>query len=82
MFMMVTNFAKGFILDVLAWSIPRIPRKFSFPSQTKYLPPIKTLSMALTIIYNFFFQMSKKSDLPLIPLIRSAKRIRGIGRNF
>ena len=56
MFMMVTNFAKGFILDVLAWSIPRIPRKFSFPSQTKYLPPIKTLSMALTLIYNFFFR--------------------------
>ena len=60
----------------------RNPRKFFFPSQIKYLPPIITFVQGVNSYLQFFFQMGKKSDLPPIPLIRSAERIRGIGGNF
>ena len=53
-----------------AWSITRNPRKFPFPSQTKYSPPIiYNLVHCVNPYLQIFFQMSKKSDLPPIPLI-------------
>ena len=56
--------------------------EISFPSQTKYSPPIITFVHGVNPYLDFFFQMSKKSDLPPIPLIRSAEWIRGIDGNF
>ena len=53
-----------------AWSITRNPRKFSFPSQTKYSPPIiYNLVHGVNPYLQIFFQMSQKSDRPPIPLI-------------
>ena len=56
--------------------------EISFPSQTKYSPPIITFVHGVNPYLEHFFQMGKKSNLPPIPLIRSAEQIRGIGGNF
>ena len=75
----------AFASKLTAGSIPRKsrnPRKFSFPSQTKYSPPIITFVHCVNPYLHFFFQMSQKSDLPPIPRIRGGERIRGINGNF
>ena len=58
-----------------------IPRKFSFPSQTKYSPPIITFVHGVNLYLRIFFQVCKKSNLP-IPRIRGGEQIHGIGGNF
>ena len=56
--------------------------EISFPSQTKYSPPIITFVHGVNPYLENFFQMSKISDFPPIPPIRSAEKIRGIDGNF
>ena len=74
-----SSFFKIGVIKNLAWSNPR---KFSFPSQTKYSPPIITFVHGVNPYLENVFQMIRISDLPPIPLIRSAERIRGIAGKF
>ena len=75
-------------MNISARSIARKPRKsrnprtFSFSSETKYSPPTITFAHGVNPYLENLFQISKKSDLPPIPLIRNAERIRGIGGNL
>ena len=59
----------------------RNPRKFSFPSQTKYSPPIITFVHGVNLYLQIFFQMCKKSSLPILR-IHGGEQIRRIGGNF
>ena len=59
-----------------------IRENFRFSSQTKYLPPFITFVHGINPYLETLFQISKKSDLPPILVIRSAERIHDIGGNF
>ena len=51
-------------------------------SQSKYSHPSIIFVQGVNPYLQTFFQISKKNDLPPIPWIHSAERIREIGRNF
>ena len=59
-----------------------IRENFPFSSQNKYLLPIITFVHGVNPYLETLFQISKKSDLPPIPVIPTAERIRDIGGNF